>query len=60
MAKHVRNVVLFDPNPRENEKTEAEAHGIIVHSYDEVMRIGMSAPGEDPSMPKPAEKHDIF
>ena len=33
MAKHVKNIVLFDPNPREDEKTAAESNGIVVYSY---------------------------
>jgi len=40
MAKHVKKVVLFDSNPKAADKTAAEAHGIDIHSYEEVITIG--------------------
>jgi long-chain acyl-CoA synthetase len=46
MAKHVKNVVLFDSNPKAADKTAAEANGIVIHSYEEVIAIGKNVPGE--------------
>lgn len=73
MAKHVKNVVLFDSNPKAADKTAAEANGIIIHTYEEVIAIGKEIKGEieaavtgvidyifGASKPKPAERHDTY
>ena len=64
----MKKVVLFDSNPKAADKTAAEAHGIDIHSYEEVIIIGKNIPGEIEAMftsvidsifgsskPKPAE-----
>ena len=73
MASHVKNIVLFDANPKAEDLRAAESHGLKVITYEHVMETGKNTPGElegiynsvkdsifGSSKPKPCEKNDTF